>query len=135
MRQVEVSTAQGKFGQTVRIGPHVFTGDEPAESGGDDRGPAPHELLLAALATCTSMTVRLYADRKGWPVESVTVRVSGERQGDVYRISREVGLRGELSAEQRARLLEIAGKCPVHRTLTGEILIESSLADAALSPA
>jgi len=127
MRRVTVFTAGGKFRQTLRIGPHELTSDEPVENGGGDAGPAPHELLLAALGSCTSMTVRMYADRKAWPLSRVEVNVSGERVDAVFRIRREIRLEGELSDEQRQRLLEIANKCPVHRTLTGTVEIESRL--------
>jgi putative redox protein len=127
MRQVTVFTAGGKLKQTLRIGPHELTSDEPVENGGGDAGPAPHELLLAALGSCTSMTVSMYADRKAWPLARVEVNVSGERADAVFRIRREIRLEGELSDEQRQRLLEIANKCPVHRTLSGKIEIESRL--------
>jgi uncharacterized OsmC-like protein len=126
-RTVTVATAQGKLAQEVRVGPHRLDADEPRENGGDDRGPAPHDFVLVGLGACTSMTLRLYADRKGWPLESVEVRLAGERKGDVYEITREILLRGALDAEQRRRLLEIAEKCPVHRTLTGTIRVDSKL--------
>jgi len=125
MRDATVRTKQGKFQQDIEIGKHRFIGDEPAESGGEDAGPAPHDFLLAALGTCTSMTVKLYADRKGWPLKSVEVKLSQAKENDVHVIKRHVHFEGDLSDEQRARLLEIAGKCPVHKTLTGEIRIDS----------
>jgi putative redox protein len=127
-RQARITTATGKFQQTIEIGPHRLIGDEPAESGGNDAGPAPHEFLLAALGTCTSMTVKLYADRKGWPLRKAEVRLTQEKQEGVHVMHRSVTLEGDLDAEQRARLLEIAQKCPVHKTLTGEIRIETELA-------
>jgi putative redox protein len=128
MRPVTVTTAAGKFGQRIEIGSHVLPADEEREAGGDDTGPAPHELLLSALGTCTSMTVKVYADRKAWPLRTVTVRLSGQKAEDgAFVIDRTITLEGDLDAEQRARLLEIAGKCPVHRTLTGEIRIDSAL--------
>jgi putative redox protein len=127
MREVSVSTAGGKFKQTVRIGPHELVSDEPVKSGGSDQGPAPHELLLAALGSCTSMTVRMYAERKAWPLGRVEVSVSAAREDERFRIRRRIHLEGELSDEQRERLLEIANKCPVHRTLSGTIQIESVL--------
>jgi putative redox protein len=90
-------------------------------------GPDPHEYLLAALGCCTSMTVKMYTDRKGWPLQSVRVEVVGVRNEQTYAISRVIHLDGDLDADQRARLLEIANKCPVHRTLTGRIEITSEL--------
>ena len=117
-------------------GQKTFTTDEPASLGGDGAGPDPYTLLLAALGSCVSMTVTLYARRKGWPVERVTVRLSQRRvhardcaecetEGDAFvqRIERKVEIEGDLSAEQHARLQEIAHKCPVHRTLTSEIVV------------
>jgi putative redox protein len=127
MRPVTVTTAAGKFGQRIEIGNHVLPADEPQASGGDDTGPAPHELLLSALGACTSMTVKVYADRKAWPLRTVTVHLTGQKAADgAYEIDRKIVLDGDLDAEQRARLLEIAGKCPVHRTLTGEIRIATA---------
>ncbi len=130
MREVRVETAGGKFGQKVRIGPHEIPADEPREEGGDDTGPEPHELLLAALGVCSSMTVKLYADRKGWPLGSVEVRLTGQHGEAGYRIERSLRLQGDLTDEQKARLVEIADKCPVARTLKGTIAIETRLAGA-----
>lgn len=117
-------------------GQKTFTTDEPTSLGGDGAGPDPYTLLLAALGSCISMTVRLYARRKGWPVGRVIVRLTQRRvhakdcaecetAGDafVHRIERAVEIEGDLTEEQRARLQEIAQKCPVHRTLTSEIVI------------
>jgi putative redox protein len=127
-RPVTVSTAlSGKHRQDVSVGPHNLLGDEPVDAGGDDAGPSPHEYLLAALGTCTSMTVKMYADRKGWPLKSVRVDLSGARVGDVYVIQRTIHVDGALDATQQARLMEIAEKCPVHKTLTGTIEIKSEL--------
>lgn len=121
----------------VRAGTHSFFADEPTSAGGTDEGPAPYDLLLASLGACTAMTLRLYADRKKWPLEDVSValthsRVKAEdcdecesKSGYVAMIRREVRLAGKLDAAQRARLMEIADRCPVHRTLHGEIRVTS----------
>lgn len=115
---------------------HSFITDEPIAAGGDDAGPDPYTLLLAALGSCISMTVTLYARRKQWPLEGVTVRLRQNRihskdceecrkneEGHIHRIERSLTFTGPLSDEQRARLQEIAHKCPVHKTLTSEIVI------------
>ena len=121
----------------VRYGEnHILITDEPLEAGGEDAGPDPYTLLLAALGSCISMTTTLYARRKAWPLERVTVRLRNERihasdcvecthttEGYVHRIQRAVSFDGALTAEQQARLQEIAHKCPVHKTLTSEIVI------------
>ena len=138
--RVEVEEiTRGRLAQDVRMGRHQLQADEP-EGAGDDTGPNPYDLLLAALGTCTSMTVRMYADRKGWPLEGVAVAVSHDRihakdcadcetaEGMVDHIERVVELRGDLSDEQRDGLLKIADKCPVHRTLLGEKHIATRLA-------
>jgi uncharacterized OsmC-like protein len=131
-----VVTSQKNLQQEVRYGAgQVFTTDEPRAAGGDDAGPDPYTLLLGALGSCISMTVLLYARRKQWPVESVTVRLRQDRihakdcqecndkEGFIHRIERAVSVTGELSAEQHARLQEIAHKCPVHKTLSSTIVI------------
>lgn len=111
---------------------HEWLGDEPIEAGGADRGPTPHNLLLSSLGACTAITVRMYADRKGWPLAGLTVDFKFNPDGPApaggTEIRRRITLRGELSAEQRERLLEIANKCPIHKVLTGGIRIASSLA-------
>lgn len=123
-------------------GRHHLVADEPKEAGGGDLGPNPYELLASALAACTTMTLRMYADRKGWPVRRISVAVTHRkvhardcadcetRDGYVDVLERVIELEGELSEEQRRRLLEIANRCPVHRTLTGEVKIRSRLARA-----
>ncbi len=117
---VEVrQTGDGKFQVEARTATARFFVDEPAEVGGLGSGPTPYDLLAAALGACTVMTLRLYADKKGWPLESATVRVL-HRRGEPEtreRFAREIVLVGDLSQEQRARLLEIANRCPVHQTL------------------
>jgi putative redox protein len=127
-RSVTVATAGGKFRQNVSIGGHTIVADEPKESGGDDMGPTPHELLLSALGVCTSMTIGVYAERKGWKLRGVKVTVSGDHRADGYAIKRDIVVDADLTDEQRTRLLEIANKCPVHKTLSGKIMIESAIA-------
>ena len=131
-------SAQG-FVQKITIGPHQLMADEPATVGGTDMGPSPYDLLISALGACTSMTVSLYARRKQWPLQSVTATLSHAKihavdcqecetkSGRLDRIELDVELDGSLTEEQRARLLEIAKKCPVHRTLTSEVYIETRL--------
>jgi putative redox protein len=127
-RPVASSTAlSGRFRQDITVGTHTLAGDEPKEAGGEDAGPAPHEYLLAALASCTSMTVKMYTDHKGWPLRSVRVEVVGVPNAAAYAMMRTIHLDGDLDAQQRARVLEVANKCPVHRTLTGKIEITSEL--------
>lgn len=131
-------TGQGKFQQTIRAGRHTLIADEPVAQGGLDSGPNPYDLVLAGLGACTSMTLRLYADRKELPLERVSVALKHSRihaadcetcetkEGMVDRIDRVLTLGGNLDGEQRKRLLEIADKCPVHRTLTSEIDIRTT---------
>ena len=125
------------FAQEIQIGSHRLTADEPVSFGGTDTGPSPYDLLLAALGSCTSMTISLYARQKRWPLEEVTVFLSHSkiyaadcaecetREGKIDRIEREIQLTGPLTAEQRSKLMEIADKCPAHRTLTSEINIRT----------
>ena len=138
---VRVTERKPPFTQVVQAGPHTFAADEPASYGGADTGPAPYDLLLASLGACTSMTLRMYADRKKWPLAGVSVELKHSKihaedcedcetkEGKLDRIERAVRVSGDLSAEQRARLLEIADRCPVHRTLEGEIDVLTRLAD------
>jgi uncharacterized OsmC-like protein/alpha-beta hydrolase superfamily lysophospholipase len=137
-RQVVVTeTGVGKFQQSVVIGPHRLTADEPVAAGGLDSGPGPYDLLLSALGACTSMTMRLYADHKKLPLDRVSVSLTHAKihaqdceecetkEGKIDRIDRAITMTGSLSDEQRARLMEIADKCPVHRTLHSEINIRT----------
>jgi len=134
-------TREGKFTQLVAAGRHIVRADEPMAAGGLDSGMSPYDFLLAGLGACTSMTIRLYADLKGLSLERVTVELKHDkihaadcaecetREGKLDRIERVIRLEGALDAAQRAKLLEIANKCPVHRTLTSEITIPTRLAD------
>lgn len=126
--EVTVESTEAAFRQTIRVGAHTLTADEPRTEGGDDAGPMPHDFLLAGLGACTSMTVRLYANRKQWPLTHVHVTLNAKHdEAGVYIIDRRMRFEGDLTDEQRTRLLEIANKCPVHKTLSGTIRIESQL--------
>jgi putative redox protein len=131
-------TRAGQFQQEITVGARRFLADEPRDVGGLDSGPGPYDLVLAALGACTAMTLRLYAERKTLPLEQVTVHLTHAKihaadcdacetkEGMLDRIERAITLAGRLDHEQRARLLEIADKCPVHRTLTSEIEIRTT---------
>src|SRR5450432_2021035 len=134
-------TRNSKFQQTVSVGPHRMLADEPVAAGGEDSGPGPYDYVLAGLGACTSMTLRLYADRKSLPLERVTVTLKHSKiyaqdcadcetkAGMLDQIDRTIAIEGALDAEQRKRLMEIADKCPVHRSLTSEIHIVTHAAD------
>jgi putative redox protein len=127
MREVKAGWVQGAvLAAHIEVGPHQLRADEPEEKGGGDTGPSAHELLLSSLAACTTLTLRLYAHRKGWPLTDATVRLTAEHEEGRYVINRQVHLEGPLDVDQRTRLLEIADRCPVHRTLTAEIVINTS---------
>src|SRR5262245_815002 len=134
MATVTVSHIPGTVYQTrIETEELAVIGDEPASSGGDGLGPSPYEFLLAAIGHCTVLTLLLYARRKEWALEKVAVRATHERvvldevasgesvKRKMERITQEIALDGDLDDQQRARLLEVAGKCPIHRTLTGPI--------------
>jgi putative redox protein len=138
---VEVHGTRARYRTDVRVGPHLLLADEPRKMGGTDLGPGPYDYLLAGLGACTSMTLRMYADRKGWPLDEVRVRLSHRKvhakdcedcestTGRIEEITRELQLEGDLDAEQRERLVEIADRCPVHRTLEGEIKVRTTAVD------
>src|ERR671939_941623 len=138
MTEVVVRSQVG-LAQTVELGQHRMTVDEPREAGGSDLGPSPYELLLAALGACTSMTLTLYAQRKGWSLTGVQVRLRHDRihaedcaecetkTGYLDRIQKEILVRGSLSDEQLQRLAEIAKRCPVNQTLGRDVRIEDSI--------
>jgi putative redox protein len=134
-------TREGRFTQLIAAGPHVLRADEPVDAGGLASGPSPYDLLLAGLGACTSMTVRMYADLKKLPLERVTVELRHDkihaqdcaecetREGRIDRIERIIRLEGALDEAMRAKLLEIANKCPVHRTLHSEVKVPTRLVD------
>lgn len=135
---IVTETGSGTYTQQITAGDHELASDEPRPIG-DDAGPTPYDLVLAGLGACTSMTVRMYADRKGWPLEQVRVTLRHSRihakdcadcetrTGFVDHIDRDIELSGNLDDEQRQRLLHIAERCPVHQTLTSEVRIATSL--------
>lgn len=137
--RVTARTAADGFRTELFANGFPLIADEPVEFGGGNEGPSPYEYLLAALGACTGMTLRMYARSKGWLLEDVVVRLSHqkvhaedcrdcvEKDRQIDSIGRELECRGELDDAQRQRLLEIAGRCPVHRTLTGEVRIETTL--------
>ena len=140
-KQVIVRTGQG-YRTEIQAGKHTLVADEPLSAGGTNTGPDPYTLLLASLGACTSITLRMYADHKQWPLENITVHLSHRKihakdcaacesdTGKIDLIKRELELSGPLETTQQERLLEIADKCPVHRTLTSETLVETHLNDA-----
>lgn len=139
LKTVVVRGRAGGLRQDIEAGGHHLVSDEPLDLGGTDAGPTPYDLLVAALGSCTAITLQMYARHKGWPLEGVEVRLTHgkihardcadceTKEGRIDRIEREIVLQGVLDAAQRARLLEIADRCPVHRTLTSEIEISTRL--------
>lgn len=119
----------GRLQQDVEVREHRLTADEPEDQGGADEGPSPQELLAASLASCTAITMEMYAQRKGWEVGEVTVDVQYEpaQRGSPTRFTMEVGFPKELPEAQREKLMQIAAKCPVHRTLEGEVMFEENV--------
>jgi putative redox protein len=143
-RAVTVVGGHSGLRQAISVGPHRLLADEPEASGGRDEGPDPYELLLAALGSCTNMTLRMYADRKRWSLKEIRVAVTHSKNyandclsceqpaAMLDRIDRRITLIGELSAEQRQRLLEIANLCPVHKTLTSRVDIKTELVSSSV---
>ena len=119
----------GHFMHDVDIREHHLTADEPEDNGGDDTGPSPQELLAASLASCTAITIEMYAKRKGWEIGDLSVDVDYEpaQRGSPTKFKMAVQLPKELPEDQRERLMQIAAKCPVHRTLEGEVMFEESV--------
>lgn len=144
MTDVVVTSLMNLQNQVTYGTGHTLITDEPLEAGGEDKGPDPYTLLLAALGSCISMTTMLYARRKGWPLEKVTVRLRQRRvhandcemcaqntEGYIHKIERSVMLTGDLTDEQQKRLQEIAQKCPVHKTLTSPIIVTELVEEGA----
>jgi uncharacterized OsmC-like protein len=137
LKSVVVRGSSAGFAQEIIAGRHLIAADEPVALGGTDTGPSPYDFLLAALGSCTSITVGMYARRKGWPLEEVTVTLRHAKihasdcaecetkEGMLDRIEQDIHFAGSLTNEQRSKLLEIANKCPVHRTLMSEIVIKT----------
>jgi putative redox protein len=139
-RLVHVSIGKDHYHTEITAGGHALIADEPESMGGSDNGPDPYALLLSALGACKAITVRMYADRKGWPLDRLEITLSHQRvhakdcedcehaEGMISVIDCTLTAHGELSAEQRVRLTEIADKCPVHKTITGPNRIRTKLA-------
>ena len=127
MRKVETQFGGGTYDQSITVGSHHLMSDVDASKGGGDNGLSPHEYLAAALASCTGMTLKMYAGRKSWALENAIVTVNISRTDEVERFTRTIALVGDLDAEQIARLMDIADKCPVHKALIGTIAIDTQL--------
>jgi putative redox protein len=119
----------GSLKHDIEMGEHRLVADEPEDGGGTDEGPSPQELLAASLASCTAITMEMYANRKGWDIGDVAVDVDYEpaQRGSPTKFKMKVLLPKELPEEQRERLMQIAAKCPVHRTLEGEVMFDESV--------
>jgi len=126
--EVTIHKGSGPLQQVLTIGQHQLLSDAPVALGGEDSGPEPHDFLGAALAACTALTVTMYARRKGMPLDDVRVRIEHGQKDGAYLFQRHIEYVGALTLEDRARLTEIANKCPVHKTLSGTIRIETEAA-------
>jgi putative redox protein len=127
MKPIRVAKATGKFAQEISVGSHKFLSDVVIGDGGEDQGPSPHEYLAAALGACTAMTLQVYARRKDWPLENAEIDVDIKETPGNATFERKIRLIGPLDETQRKRLLEIADHCPVHKTLSSTIKIETTL--------
>jgi putative redox protein len=127
MSAVTVSSTSARFRQDIAIDNFHLTADEPLEAGGDETGPTPFQFILAGLGACKAMTVKMYAERKNWPLTHVSVELVHQKLGDRNQMLVQLHLHGDLAEDQRQRLLEIADRCPVHRLLTSDIEIHTSL--------
>lgn len=128
--QATVSVGEKPFTTTIDIGPHQFLADEPRELGGNDQGPTPTSLLLASIASCKVITAKMYAARKGWPVQRIdaTARAADTAGHVITRIEVDLTVVGNITPEQRQRILEIAERCPVQRAVSDGIIVDSALA-------
>jgi len=139
MRKVIVSSEPTPYSISITTGVHGWTSDEPKDLGGQDEGPTPYELLLSSIGACTAITAQMYANRKKWPLEGITVELDHQKlkaedcpdckteKGQVSEITVKVSITGDLSDEQRKRILEISGKCPVKKTVEGEVIFRPEL--------
>jgi len=125
--EIRLHKGQGKLQYVIEIGEHRLLTDEPASVGGEDTGPDPHDLLAASLGACTALTLTLYARRKQMDLQDLDVRIRHAKEGDAYVFRRTIAYIGNLSLEDKQRLTEIAEKCPVHRTLMGQIQITTEM--------
>lgn len=123
--QVTATRGSGKLQHQISIGKHRLLTDAPEAFGGEDSGPEPHDILAAALAACTALTVTMYANRKGMALSDIRIDITHGQEDGAYAFKRRIEYIGDLSHEERQRLTEIANKCPVHKTLTGAIRIET----------
>ena len=127
MRKVASQFGEGPLQQKLSAGDLLFLSDVEVSKGGSGTGPSPHEYLGAALAACTSMTLKMYASRKAMSLENAIVTIDIERSDDVEKFTRDIQLIGNLSVEEKERLMEIADKCPIHKALAGQIQIKTQL--------
>lgn len=129
MKTTTVSIGKQQYKTEIQAGNHIIMADEPVEVGGQDLGFTPTELLESSLAACTAMTIRMYADRKGWGLEKVEIKVGFKRKVTTGEVTfkKEIRLFGNLNREEQEKLLEIGSKCPIEKMITGNITVESNL--------